>query len=460
MPEKKSAKPVAIILTALATDYRAVCLHIEQITEEVYKGTIYQRGLFRAGSLEWIVGITQVSQHSNEVARETERMIEYFHPTVAFFIGTAGGIKDVRLGDVVVAEKIYGYESAKSWRSLLLARPEVERPEHPLLERAKAEARQSEKGWLLRVTTSTWDMPIAPKVLLKPIASGEKLVTSTLAPLLRWLHRHYEDAVAIEMEGRGFLTAVHANTSVQALVVRGIANLLDNKQETDAAKWQMIAAQHASAFAFEVLAKFNPQPHDVSTAVETSQIIAHARIIEEKGYSLIDIMINNKTATNGVFTELRVNFVDGHAFHPCPSSSEAGGTRSYLPVTYQYAMTLSTKFMGQARPVVISQLVAAGETDHFQIRLKQDEIEDKYLTSIWYYLEITLILDDKRCIPLEALLCSSIPIDQKTMRSIWPVEDTEYARRNRETALRLAALPGEKSETVAYIIGSLQKQHS
>ena len=57
------------------------------------------------------------------------------------------------------------------------------------------------------------------------------------------------------MEGRGILQAVHANQQVSALIVRGISDLIDGKSKADAGCAQEIAAGHASAFAFEILAK-------------------------------------------------------------------------------------------------------------------------------------------------------------------------------------------------------------
>ena len=48
------------------------------------------------------------------------------------------------------------------------------------------------------------------------------------------------------------------------MVIRGISDLIDGKGEVDAQGYQEIAARHASAFAFQVLAKFVPEQTDNS----------------------------------------------------------------------------------------------------------------------------------------------------------------------------------------------------
>jgi RNA polymerase sigma factor (sigma-70 family) len=65
------------------------------------------------------------------------------------------------------------------------------------------------------------------------------------------------------MEGRGFLQAAHANPNISALIVRGISDLLTDKSRTDRAGYQERAAEHASAFAFEILARLEAPKEEI-----------------------------------------------------------------------------------------------------------------------------------------------------------------------------------------------------
>jgi nucleoside phosphorylase len=252
----------AVILTALPVEFKAVRSFLTNIQEQVHPetSTVYDQGTFSANGKSWEIGIAEIGAGNAGAAVEAERAIAFFKPQVILFVGIAGGIKDVQIGDVVAATKIYGYESGKAEAEQFKPRPELGQSAYALVDRAKAEARRQGQNWLKLLEKE----PTAqPKVLVAPIAAGEKVVASTKSDICQFLRTNYGDAVAVEMEGYGFLKAAYANQQrASAIVVRGISDLIDNKnsavdQESEDVR-QAKAALHASAFALQILANFDP----------------------------------------------------------------------------------------------------------------------------------------------------------------------------------------------------------
>ena len=250
----------ALVLTALRVEYAAVRAHLENLTETEHdEGDVYERGQFQMGAQAWEVGIVEMGAGNPNAAQKTERAIGYFKPEVVLFVGVAGGLKDVKLGDVVVATKVYGYHSGKA-EDDFRTRPEVGLPNHRILERARAESRKDDWFKCLQLPG---DKP-KPRVFLGAIAAGEQVVVSMASNSYQLIRKSYGDALAVEMESYGFFSAVHANTGLEALAVRGISDLITDKTEADVGGSQESASRHAAAFAFEVLANLklpdNPSP--------------------------------------------------------------------------------------------------------------------------------------------------------------------------------------------------------
>jgi nucleoside phosphorylase len=254
MPERGLNQRRVVILNAIRVELEAVCAHLLGVHEETHRGTVYRRGTFADGdgTYSWDVVVVQTGRGGYGAATETERAMTIYQPDLVLFVGVAGGRKDVKHGDVVVATKVYAYESGRA-DITFQTRPEVGRPSYRLEQRAEAEA--AKKDWLKRLGDKLPDPP--PNVHMGPIAAGGSVITSLDSTTEKLLQASYNDTLAVEMESHGFLEAVHrTNRQVEALIIRGISDLVKDKAE--AQRWQEIASRHASAFAFEILAKLEP----------------------------------------------------------------------------------------------------------------------------------------------------------------------------------------------------------
>lgn len=168
--------PTVVIVTALAVETRAVLRQLGDYEEEVVQGSVFFVGEFE----DWKVAVVEVGPGSVAVAAIAGRGIGHFKADLAIFVGIAGGVKDVALGDVVVASKVYGYESGKDTANQFLPRPELFYSAHPLEQRARAMAQR--ENWPTRLGEAL--ELHTPRLLVAPIAAGEKVVSSTRAPLL------------------------------------------------------------------------------------------------------------------------------------------------------------------------------------------------------------------------------------------------------------------------------------
>ncbi|MBE9139464.1 AAA family ATPase [Nodosilinea sp. LEGE 07088] len=244
--------PRAIILTSHPDEYNAVRAYLTELEENTHsQGTVYGYGKFSTDEQTWEVALAEIAPGNTDAALETERAIAHWQPNIVLSVGVATGLKDVNAGDVVAGIKVYGYESGKETESGFSTRPEVGLASYPLEQRAKATARQDD--WLERIQEerANW----TSKAVVGVIAAGEKEIASTQSETYQLLQASYGDALAVDTSGYGVLRAVHANANTNALIIRGISHVIDQEVTINSHAARVIAAKHASAFAFELLAK-------------------------------------------------------------------------------------------------------------------------------------------------------------------------------------------------------------
>lgn len=215
--------------------------------------TIYETGVFTEDGQRWKLSITEIDNNNVDMASATERMIQHFSPHVLIFIGVARGVKTVSSGDVVVAQKVYNYESGKiEGIRRLLPRPTIGQIHPAMKQRAKAEARKND--WLRRIQNKS--MP-SPKVYICPTASGEAEILSKETEDFQRITADYSDSVAVDNSSYGFLKTASDYPQIKSIVILGISELVgDNNNASSMDNLINQAAIYASAFAFEILVKY------------------------------------------------------------------------------------------------------------------------------------------------------------------------------------------------------------
>ncbi|MFD7502132.1 hypothetical protein [Streptomyces sp. NPDC059850] len=243
-----------VVLTALEIEYRAVRAHLDDPRPvRAERGSLFETGVFRSGAEP---GGRQVAIHMTGpgnpgAAALVERAAALFAPRAVLFVGVAGGVKDVVLGDVVAADAVYDYETGKDTESGFAPRQKTHQPAYGLVQLARSVAAADD--WQRRILPG--GAARRPSAHVKPLAAGGRVVGHERSEVGLRLAAVAGDTVAVDMEGFGFLAGAYVNQHLDALVIRGISDLLGDKGEAHDEHWQPVASRHAAAFAFELIGR-------------------------------------------------------------------------------------------------------------------------------------------------------------------------------------------------------------
>jgi nucleoside phosphorylase len=287
---------VIAVLTALEVERAAVLDRMTGVRPHKHgAGTLFDVG--ELGGRQVALGL--VGAGNSAAAAMAERTVAEFSPVATLFVGVAGGLRDwLRLGDVVVARKVYAYHGGRSEDEGMRSRPQAWEPSYRLLELARSVARTG--AWAGSASAES-----GPGVHFEPVASGEVVLDSRTSAVAKWLYDNYNDAVAVEMESAGFGLACHLNDDLPAVCVRGISDHAGGEKDvTDQAGWQVVASGHAAAFAEALVAEIDdadevvdrvaaPEPgpagvHNVNLAT------GHARVGQQVGAVYGDVHIGRQ----------------------------------------------------------------------------------------------------------------------------------------------------------------------
>jgi nucleoside phosphorylase len=209
-------------------------------------------------------------------AMVTAALIPELRPQNVLLVGITGAVpkqkkhstsRDPRsFGDVLVAEQVVTYESAKMMASGIERRP-FAYPAAAQLIRASRELRSDEWNSALHVPRPQGSGDgQAPTAYYGTVLCGEKVVADSV--FLNEVRQLCPAAIGVEMEGFGVASACHqASPPVPFLSIKAISDFANEKKTED---WQPYASDAAAAFAAALIRRIAIMRRVVSPGLRQS----------------------------------------------------------------------------------------------------------------------------------------------------------------------------------------------
>ncbi|MDD1150249.1 purine phosphorylase [Pseudomonas sp. TNT2022 ID357] len=266
--------PDVLVLTALPVEL-AAAKHALGIDEDDY-GFQSEHGIHvwrvkvegRNGPLTCVVASFNGAGNS-QASAVTSMLISELRPHAVFMMGIAAGMRSkLKLGDVILSERVVAYEGAAALSGgVMVARPDMSKPEFRTQQdmgaylaqgsRLARLARHAESvGLVFPPSSPAGDVSVALNPTLTTIAAGEKLVRDE--QLFKKMQELHGKVCVAEMEAHGVFEACSRH-EVPALVIRGISDHGDHLKDD---------ALHEVA--------------SLAAAVVTADYIAHGLILHRK----------------------------------------------------------------------------------------------------------------------------------------------------------------------------------
>ena len=297
------ARSRALIVPALQVEAKAILSFFDDVhVKSAPKGVTYMTGSRKIFSTplgasikdNWTFFIAVPTGSGNvEVSRVLHQMIPECDPHLVALIGCAGGFPDkIETFDVVAPPRIdYIARSKVGERTQL--RPQQEICSNLFIDHCKNV--QLLDLWHQYLMPDISNAPI--NVYFEPIISGETVLVNSRSAFSRAARAASPKAVAIEMEGYGFLAACREHR-VEAAVVQGISDMLDNKNEPKADgkssdlglnPAQFKATRHAAALFFATLDFANASAFRRNGQVAQSDVTEVSMILDADMHDVPEI---------------------------------------------------------------------------------------------------------------------------------------------------------------------------
>jgi len=241
-----AATPDVLVLTALPVELAAAKRALG--IDENDHGTQSEYGIHtwrakvegRNGPLTCLVASFN-NAGNTQASAVTSMLISEYRPLAVFMMGIAAGMRTkLKLGDVIMSERVVAYEGAAALsEGVMVARPDMARPEFRTQQdmgaylaqgnRSARLARHAEAaGLAFPATSAAGDVSTALNPTLATIAAGELLIRD--GELFKKMQALHGKVCVAEMEAHGVFEACSRH-EVPALVIRGISDHGDDQKD-------------------------------------------------------------------------------------------------------------------------------------------------------------------------------------------------------------------------------------
>jgi nucleoside phosphorylase len=262
-----------VVLTVIPAEFEAArrVLQIDDRSREKDRdGTVYFQGTVRSELIgrDYGVALTCIGSAGNPgAAAATAGAIAKYRPRAVLLMGIAAGLRDkIRIGEVVLSDRVVAYEPAALVRSTsgtkIQPRPEIDRAPHAMIQdvvsyradSARLRSAFQRAGGVIPMAQVGAEAEFRAHVTaaltarLGTLASGEKLLRDpTRLIAVRELHGKTEVG---EMEAAGVVDGCRRG-SVPWLVIRGISDFGDEFKND---QFHTFASCAAAAVLYDLLA--------------------------------------------------------------------------------------------------------------------------------------------------------------------------------------------------------------
>lgn len=245
-----------VILTAVEKEYEVLrklisTKAIGNCKEDVFDAYFYERFKLNVSNvtIEVILGFT--NQGNCEASIVTTDALKRYKPDVSFFVGTCGGIKNVKIGDSVIANAVFDIlrgKDEKEW----ISKPTGSNLSSKLSGICKSVMFSVNRGDILKDFYNS----NGNKVHIGDIGSGSAIVASSSSQIKSMIKKHYGNIIAIEMEGYGFYKALKQNGEAIGVLVRAVTDDSSNKDDETDEVIQPLVMEKTCFLVYELIQKY------------------------------------------------------------------------------------------------------------------------------------------------------------------------------------------------------------